>query len=44
MDTTTLGIHYAWESFLTLNKKDDTPLITISTAEDDETMNGRKAG
>ena len=21
MDTTTLGIHYAWESFLTLNKK-----------------------
>ena len=27
-----------------LKQKDDTPLITISTAEDDETMNGRKAG
>lgn len=26
-----------------LKQKDDTPLITISTAEDDETMNGRKA-
>ena len=27
-----------------LKQKDDTPLITNSTAEDDETMNGRKAG